>query len=86
MRPRSTRTLLIAPDADWRRNPAVARATLALLAHAVVAGEESGTMIEVETWSGEKKGIDDALAAGAAVHRVPITWADLEALAQRRTA
>jgi hypothetical protein len=56
-------TVRLAYDADARIKPAVAR-PLAALAEAVAA---AGLAVELERWGTTHKGIDDALAAGAAV-------------------
>jgi hypothetical protein len=57
------KTARLALDMDARDKPAVARA-LAALAEALAA---EGIGVELERWPPEHKGIDDALAGGAAV-------------------
>ena len=59
----SCKTVRLAFDADARTNPVVARA---LLAFALAAVAE-GLAIELERWPAEHKGVDDAVAAGAAL-------------------
>jgi hypothetical protein len=63
LRQLDAKTVRLALDADARDKPAVARA-LEALAEGLAA---AGLAVELERWPGEHKGIDDALAAGAAV-------------------
>ena len=73
----------LAWDADARTNPHVA-AGLEHAAH-LIAAELPGVAIDLETWpttDGQPKGVDDALAAGAAlaVHQGPAMWRELVAI------
>jgi hypothetical protein len=63
LRELGARTVRLALDADARDKPPVARA-LAACAQALTA---EGYTVELERWPAPHKGIDDALAAGAAV-------------------
>jgi hypothetical protein len=63
LRELGAKTVRLALDADAKDKPPVARA-LAALAENLAA---EGLAVELERWPGEYKGIDDALAAGAAV-------------------
>jgi hypothetical protein len=60
---RGATAIRLAFDADLRDNPAVARA-LVMCARRVVG---LGLALEVESWDATHKGIDDALAAAAAI-------------------
>jgi hypothetical protein len=63
LREMAARTVRLAFDADARSKPPVARA-LAACAHALAAERLA---VELERWTEPHKGIDDALAVGAAV-------------------
>jgi hypothetical protein len=57
------RTVRLAFDADATEKPGVARA----LGACAGAAADAGLAVELERWPAEQKGVDDALAAGAAV-------------------
>jgi len=80
-----SRTVVLAPDADYRTNPTVLRAWVAIGTRLA----ERGYRVEVACWptnaSGAPKGIDDALAAGVAISVTPwSTWLGSDAPSVRR--
>jgi len=68
----SPKTVWLAWDADWRRNPAVACS----LADAALELTAKGFHVEVEYWCPDQgKGVDDVLFAGHAPERRHMTYA-----------
>jgi hypothetical protein len=81
LRALGARAVRLAYDADARRNPHVARALISTAAGLTGAG----LAVELERWPAPYKGIDDALAGGAAIE-VLVAGAARQAMAETAAA